>query len=181
MESEANLAAAYRKARKEFIAGCGGDSISRVHPEAGPDGKPLFCDSAAFGPRDAARAVLVIGARPDAGLIKALPKGVRLVMVHALDPFTRAFGRAGQPADWPQKTLGAIAAEDLAKVKKLTVLDLEGGASEVVLAAALPRAKIRFKSGGRRGHKGGDCRALRFCAIAQGASARKSARCASRI
>ena len=143
---EIHLPGAYRKARKAFIAGCGGDSISRVHPKSGPDGKPLFCDSAAFGPRDAAPALLVIGGIPDAGMIKALPKGARLVMVHALDPYGRAFGRAGQPADWPQKTLTAIATEDLAKVKRLTVLDLEGGASEAALAAALPRAKISFKA-----------------------------------
>lgn len=152
MESEANLnetnlTGACRNARKDFIAGCGGDSISRVHPQPGPDGKPLFCDSAAFGPREAARAVLVIGGRPDEGLIEALPKGARLVMVHALDPFARAFGRAGQPADWPQKTLIAIATEDLAKVKTLTVLGLEGGASEAALAKALPQAKISFKAG----------------------------------
>jgi len=146
MESEANLAAAYRKARREFIAACGGDSISRVHPEAGPDGKPLFCDSAAFGPRDAARALLVIGARPDEALIKALPKGARLVMVHALDPYARAFGQAGTPGDWPQKTIAAIANEDLAKAKSLMVLDLEGSASAAALAAALPQAKIRFKA-----------------------------------
>jgi hypothetical protein len=146
MESEANLAASYRKARKDFIAACGGDSISRVHPQAGPDGKPLFCDSAAFGPRDAARALLVIGAVPDAGLIKALPKGARLVMVHGLDPYALAFGRAGEPADWPQNTLASIASEDLAKAMALTVLDLEGGAPETALAAALPRAKISFKA-----------------------------------
>jgi hypothetical protein len=151
MESEANLneahlTEAYRKARKAFIAGCSGGSISRVHPQPGPDGKPLFCDSAAFGPRDAARAVLVIGAGPDAGLIRALPEGARLVMVHALDPYARAFGRAGQPSDWPQKTLAAIATEDLAKVKTLTVLDLEGSASEAAMAEALPRAKISFRA-----------------------------------
>lgn len=156
MESEANLdqihlTAAYRKARRAFIAACGGDSIARVHPQAGPDGKPLFCDCAAFGPRDAARAVMVIGAGPDEDLIKALPKGARLVMVHALDPYTqvwgaRAFGRAGVPEDWPQKTLAAIATEDLGKVKHLTVLDLEGDACEPALAAALPRAKISFKT-----------------------------------
>jgi Protein of unknown function (DUF2817) len=151
MESEANLnetnlTGAYRKARGDFIAACGGDSISRVHPQPGPDGKPLFCDSAAFGPRDAARAVLLIGARPYAGLIRSLPKGARLVMVHGLNPFARAFGRTGQPADWPQKTLTAIATEDLAKVETLTVLDLEGGRSEAALAAALPQAKISFRA-----------------------------------
>ena len=146
MESEANLAAAYRKARKDFIVACGGDSVARVHPRPGPDGKPLFCDSAAFGPRDAARALLVIGATPDADLIGAIRKGARLVMVHALDPYRRAFGRAGEPADWPQKTLAAIATEDLAKAKRLTVLDLEGDAPEAALTAALPQAKISFKA-----------------------------------
>jgi hypothetical protein len=150
MGDDAKLGAAYRKARRDFIAACeklGADVIARVHPQRGPDGKPLFCDSAAFGPRDAAAAMLVIGAGPDDALIKGLPKGARLVMVHALDPFSRVFRRPGAPGDWPQKTLAAIAREDLAKVKQLTVLDLEGGVSETALAAALPRAKISFPAG----------------------------------
>jgi len=146
MGNEANLVEAYRKSRREFIAGCGGDSISRVHPKPGPDGKPLFCDSAAFGPRDATRAALVIGATPDEGLINSVPKGTRLVMVHAPDPYARAFGRAGQPADWPQKTMAAIATEDLAKVKTLVVLDMEDGVLEAALTATLPGAKINFRA-----------------------------------
>jgi hypothetical protein len=146
MGKEANLVEAYRKSRQEFIAGCGGDCITRVHPKHASDGKPLFCDSAAFGPRDAARAVLVIGAMPDEGLIKSVPKGTRLVMLHALDPYARVFGRTGQPADWPQKTLTAVATEDLSKVRTLTVLDLEGSVSGAALAAALPRAKISIRA-----------------------------------
>ena len=47
----------YRSARKAFIAACRGagiDVVSRVHPSAqGPDGKPLFLDAAAIGPREA--------------------------------------------------------------------------------------------------------------------------------
>src|SRR5579864_1554853 len=54
----------YRQARRNFIAACekaGIDSIARVHPAAkGPDGKPLFIDCAAIGPRHARRALLLI-------------------------------------------------------------------------------------------------------------------------
>jgi hypothetical protein len=150
MAGEANLAADYRKARREFIAAAGGDTISRVHPAKGPDGKPLFCDSAAFGPRDAARALLLIGG-PLVALLKrglAPPNGARLVVVHALDPHARAWGRPGSPEQWPQTTLASIATEDLARVKELTVLEMEGGlpqsALAKALAAALPKAKVRF-------------------------------------
>lgn len=148
MDSEANYANSYRQARRQFIAACehaGADAISRVHPAKGPDGKALFCDSAAFGRRDAARALLLIVGPPatavlDRGL--ALPERARLVVVHALDPFAQAWGRPGVPADWPQKTLAAIAAEDLSRVRKLTVLVLEATGVEAALAAALPKASI---------------------------------------
>src|SRR4029077_5344320 len=54
----------YRQGRKAFIAACekaGIDTIARVHPCAkGPDGKPLFIDSAALGPRRAKKALLLI-------------------------------------------------------------------------------------------------------------------------
>jgi hypothetical protein len=54
----------YRGARKAFIAACearGIDVISRVHPSAkGPDGKPLFLDVCALGPRTAQKALLLI-------------------------------------------------------------------------------------------------------------------------
>src|SRR6201999_1279317 len=97
------------------------------HPGKGPDGKPLFCDSAAFGLRDASHALLLIEGADgmanrllDRGL--ALPTRAKLVVVHALDPFARAWGKPGEPRDWPGKTLAAIAGEDLPRVKILAVL-----------------------------------------------------------
>ena len=46
-----------------------------------------------------------------------LPVDAKLVAILALDPYARAWGNPGAPADWPQKTLAAIAAEDLRGVK----------------------------------------------------------------
>ena len=154
MESEANLTKAYRQCRLDFIAACekaGADVIGRVHPAKGPDGKPLFCDSAAFGPRDAARALLLIAGAD--GLVTVLlarglvlPKAARLVVVHALDPFACAWGRPGQPRDWPDKTLADIAAEDLSRAKDLVAVDMEDGTAKTALAAALPRTAIFYRT-----------------------------------
>jgi hypothetical protein len=154
MGDEANLAKAYRQARRDFIAACehaGADAIARVHPQKGPDGKPLFCDSAAFGPLAASRALLLLAGSLGAvtAFLRAgfkLPDGAKLVAIHALDPYARAWGKPGSPADWPQKTLAAIAAEDLRQVKKLTVLDMSGGVTEAALAAALPGVGIIFRT-----------------------------------
>jgi hypothetical protein len=154
MDSEANFAGFYREARRDFIAACeqaGADVIRRVHPAKGPDGKPLFCDSAAFGPRDATRALLLIVEADGAvtAFLKrgfVLPKDTRLVAVHALDPFARAWGRPGVPADWPQQTLATVAAEDLSRVKKLTVLDTEASGVAAALLKALPKVEIRFQA-----------------------------------
>ena len=152
MDSEAKYANAYRQARREFIAACeyaGADAISRVHPAKGPDGKALFCDSAAFGPRDATRALLLIAGPPVTTVLNrgcALPERTRLVVVHALDPFAQAWGRPGVPADWPQKTLAAIAAEDLSRVRKLMVLVLEATGVAAALAAVLPKASITIQA-----------------------------------
>ena len=142
----------YRGARKAFIAACTrahADSIARVHPRAaGPRGNPLFLDSVAFGPRDAAKALLVIAggdgrdirpmSRVLTGLLDAampLPGGVRLVMVHALNPFGAAWGRRenedgadldrpGSEASWSFAMLRAVLTEDLSRVMKLRVLEL---------------------------------------------------------
>ena len=105
----------YRQSRRSFIAAseaAGGDVISRVHPAKTTDGKPLFCDSVALGPRDGVRALLLIDGDDGAvtGLlprIAELPKGARLVAVHALDPYTHAWCRPGEPGTgpirhWPQ-------------------------------------------------------------------------------
>jgi len=100
----------YRQARRNFIAACekaGIDSIARVHPKAkGPDGKPLFIDCAAMGPRDARRALLLIagthgvegyfGSAVLTGLLHqglAPPAGARIVLVHALNPYGFAWNR----------------------------------------------------------------------------------------
>jgi hypothetical protein len=150
MDEEANLAKAYRQARRDFIAACrkrGADTIARVHPKPGPDGKPLFCDSAAFGARDADRALLLI-AGEDGAVIRllekgfALPKTARLVLVHALDPFASVWGRPGAPKEWPQKTLAAIATEELSRVKELVVLGEEWAFLRPALAAVLPKTSL---------------------------------------
>ena len=100
----------YRGARRAFIAACearGVDVIARVHPAArGPDGKPLFLDTAAMGPRHATRALLLIcgthgvegyfGSGVMTGLMCggiAPPADARLVMIHALNPFGFAWNR----------------------------------------------------------------------------------------
>ena len=153
MDADANLLTAYRQERRDFIAACekaGADAISRVHPAKGPDGKPLFCDSAALGPRGAARALLLIAGR--GGLVTmllrqglAVPQGTRLVLVHALDPFARVFGRPGMPPDWPRRTLASIATEDMAQVRELVALDMDGTGAKAALAAALPKAAILLR------------------------------------
>lgn len=109
-EPESYFPADYRQARRAFIAACearGLDAIARVAPGvSGPDGKPLFMDAVAMGPRDADRALLLIsgthgvegyfGAGIQTGLLRqgiAPPEGARLVMVHALNPFGFAWNR----------------------------------------------------------------------------------------
>src|SRR5882724_596315 len=87
---------AYRAARRAFIAACEKahvDTVARLHPAKGPDGKPLFMDCAALGPRRAARAVLAVaydaaGTAMMTDLLQQppLPADARLVLVHALDP-----------------------------------------------------------------------------------------------
>lgn len=159
-KAEASFAKDYRNARKAFIAACEhaqGDSIARVHPTAlGPDGKPLFIDSVAFGSREAAKALLVItGGNGESGSLgshiltalldsKVMPlPGTRLVMVHALNPFGFAWRRQtnedGFSLDdpkarqsWSCAMLRAIATEDLARTQKLRILDVvQGPSSEV--------------------------------------------------
>jgi hypothetical protein len=147
----------YRHARRAFIAACEHahlDTVARLHPAKSPDGKPLFMDCAALGPRDAAKAVLVVARGPSgSAILVALlkgdltpPPGARLVLVHALDPAAFA-GVTGDPAnnpEWPAAMLKAEVTEDLRKVRALAVLPLEKGGPDLkpVLAAQLPDAKI---------------------------------------
>ena len=107
---ESYFPADYRGARAAFIAACearGADVVTRVHPRAtGPDGKPLFLDVCAQGPRDARRALMLIcgthggegyfGSGCQTGLMHegiAPPPGARLVMLHALNPYGFAWTR----------------------------------------------------------------------------------------
>jgi len=142
----------YRAARRAFIAACEKahiDTVARLHPSKGPDGKPLFMDCAALGPRRAARAVLMVG-HDAAGtdlLIQLLgtvsvPKDARLVLVHAFDP-ARFAGVPGDPA-WPPAMLGAVATEDLSRVRDLTVISLAGGgeALKAAVQEKLPQAAV---------------------------------------
>jgi hypothetical protein len=139
----------YRTARRAFIAACEAahvDPIARLHPTRGPDGKPLFMDCAALGPRLATRAVLAIAGDAGGSAIMTralkdlapLPEDTRLVLVHALDP--AAF--AGVPADpaWPAAMLQAVATEDLSKVKVLGVLPL--GAGSLPALPPFPQTKV---------------------------------------
>ena len=139
----------YRTARRAFIAACEAahvDPIARLHPARGPDGKPLFMDCAALGPRLATRAVLAIAGDADGSAIMTralkelapLPEDTRLVLIHAPDP--AAF--AGVPADpvWPAAMLQAVATEDLSRVKVLGVLPL--GASSLPTLPPLPPARV---------------------------------------
>ena len=140
----------YRAARRAFIAACEKahiDAVARLHPSKGPDGKPLFMDCAALGPRRAARAVLVVGHdAADTGLLVELldgaapPKDAGLVLVHAFDPAAFA-GVQGDPA-WPTTMLGAVATEDLSRVRNLAVMALADENLKPVLQEKLPQAVI---------------------------------------
>ncbi len=163
-KAEASFARDYRKARKTFIAACEhahGDSIARVHPTAqGPDGKPLFIDSVALGSRDARKALLVItGCRGEDGflgsqiLTSLLDSQVMLLagkralswFMH-LNPFGFAWGqqanedglvlddpKAGD--SWSLAMLKAIATEDMARTRKVRILDVAQGQSTEVTKA----------------------------------------------
>ena len=148
---------AYRQSRKAFIAACekaGADVIGRVHPAKGPDGLPLFLDTAAFGPRLAPRGVLVAGYGIPAAVVMmtlladkramTLPPQTRLVLVHGVNPAAIAFNDPSRedPA-WGAKMLAAVVSEDLRKAGRLTVIGL-GGAAEFPTPAgvALTRARI---------------------------------------
>ena len=102
----------YRAAREAFVEAAEAADLgvtSRVHPKThGADGKPLFLDVAMAGPRDAKRALLLIsgthgvegyfGSGVQTGLLRQglaqrLPQGVKLVILHALNPFGFSWNR----------------------------------------------------------------------------------------
>jgi hypothetical protein len=109
---EAHFPSDYRQARANFIAAAQASDLgitTRVHPDAkGPDGKPIFLDTALAGPREAKSALLLIsgthgvegyfgsGAQTGLlreGLARRLPKGVKLVLLHALNAVGFAWDR----------------------------------------------------------------------------------------
>ena len=102
----------YRKARAAFIEACEEADLgvtTRVHPSAkGPDGKPLFIDLTMIGDREAESALLLIsgthgvegyfGSGVQTGLLreglgKRRFKGVKIVVLHALNPYGFAWNR----------------------------------------------------------------------------------------
>ena len=109
---ERHFPADSRQARANFIAAaeaCDLGVTTRVHPtQQGPDGKPVFLDTALAGPREAKSALLLIsgthgvegyfgsGAQTGLlreGLARRMPKGVKLVLLHALNAFGFAWDR----------------------------------------------------------------------------------------
>ena len=109
---EDHFPADYREGRHAFVAACeaaGIDVVARVHPEVkGRDGKPLFLDTAVIGPREAKKALLLISATHGVegyfgsgvqtglmreGLAQRAPKGAKIVLVHALNPYGFSWDR----------------------------------------------------------------------------------------
>lgn len=109
---EAHFPADYRAARHAFIEACESADLgvtSRVHPDAkGRDGKDLFLDTTTIGPREAEHALLLIsgthgvegyfGSGVQTGLIREglaarVPKGGKIVLLHALNPYGFSWDR----------------------------------------------------------------------------------------
>jgi hypothetical protein len=141
----------YRAARRAFIAACEkahAETVARLHPSKGPDGKPLFMDCATIGPRTATKAVLAV-AYDAAGsemlialLAEPVPPDAKLVLVHALDP--AAFAEVAGNPGWPAAMLGVVATEELSRARHLAALPL-GRRDETLqnlLQAQLPRATV---------------------------------------
>ncbi|MEI9885521.1 MAG: M14 family metallopeptidase [Rhizomicrobium sp.] len=109
---EEHFPADYRQGRHHFVAACeaaGIDVVARVHPQVkGRDGKPLFLDTAVIGPREAKKALLLISATHGVegyfgsgvqtglmreGLAERAPKGAKIVLLHALNPYGFSWDR----------------------------------------------------------------------------------------
>jgi hypothetical protein len=109
---EAYFPADYRSGRAAFIEACEEADLgvtARVHPSAkGPDGKPLFIDVATIGAREAKTALLLIsgthgvegyfGSGVETGLLREglarrAPKGAKIIVLHALNPYGFAWNR----------------------------------------------------------------------------------------
>jgi len=105
------FSADYAEARSKFLdaaQSAGADTTSFQHPSTGPTGDPLFIDVARFGPSDAEKIFLTIsgvhgvegfcGSGVQVGSLRegfhrTVPKGIALLMVHALNPYGFAWLR----------------------------------------------------------------------------------------
>jgi predicted deacylase len=102
----------YREGRHSFIDACEAADLgvtSRLHPdETGADGKPLFLDTTIIGERDAPTALLLMSGTHGVegyfgsgvqhgllreGLAKRVPKGAKIVLLHAVNPFGFSWDR----------------------------------------------------------------------------------------
>jgi hypothetical protein len=100
----------YREARNAFIQACEAADLgvtSRLNGSVkGADEKPLFMDTTTIGERDAKKALLMIsathgvegyfGSAVQTGLLREglrAPKGTKIVMLHALNPFGFSWDR----------------------------------------------------------------------------------------
>lgn len=101
----------YHDARRAFLGAAreaGGAIESVTHPVAGPDGRPLAADLAWFGPRAAEAALVLIsgthgvegfcGSGVQVDLLRnaaaaRLPRGVAMLMIHAVNPYGFAWCR----------------------------------------------------------------------------------------
>ena len=105
MTPDSDFSDDYQAARRKFLAACeaaGAGVESHQNPHAGPDGAPLFTDVGTIGAPNA-RATLVLGSGIHGiegfagsgiqtgllndGLGSRLPRGVRVVMIHAINPY----------------------------------------------------------------------------------------------
>jgi len=95
----------YGQARTQFrtfARDCGGFLEAIEHPEPGPDGARLYCDTAWFGPRSAERVLVLIsgthgvegfcGSGAQVDLLRRreparLPVGAAVLMIHAINPY----------------------------------------------------------------------------------------------
>jgi predicted deacylase len=110
MRIQAHFPSDYATARANFLTACaaaGVGTVARVHPHAkGRDGRNLFLDTATIGERDAKKALLLIsgthgvegyfGSGIQTGLLRsglAAPKGSKIVLLHALNPYGFAWDR----------------------------------------------------------------------------------------
>jgi hypothetical protein len=111
MNSADSFSADYEQARAKFrqaAAEAGGALAAMIHPERGPSGGELATDVAWFGPKDAPAVLVMIsgthgvegfcgsGAQVDwlrRGGAQALPAGVAVLMIHAVNPYGFAWLR----------------------------------------------------------------------------------------